>query len=60
MLLRKKPKPKCEKKNCVKVLGPVLVALGAGVFLANMIPPYMLIVIFGIALIAAGIWFIIK
>ena len=60
-LFKKKPKKPCrDKKDCVKILGPVLVALGAGVFLANIIPPYMLIIIFGTALIGAGIWVIIK
>ncbi len=59
-MLGKCKKPKRNKKDCVKILGPVLVALGAGVFLANIIPAYMLIVIFGLALIAAGVWFIMK
>ena len=55
-----KNKPKRCKKNSIRILGPVLVALGVGVFLANIIPAYVLIVFFGLALIIAGIWFIIK
>ncbi len=36
-------------------LGAVLISLGLGVFLARMIPYYLLISIFGIALICLGI-----
>lgn len=52
----------CRKKSkCgASLIGPMLVALGIGIFLANIIPTYVLIVMLGIALIAAGIWFITK
>lgn len=55
-----KKKPKNCKKNCVRLIGPVLIALGVGVFFANIIPSYLVIIIFAIALICAGVWFITK
>ncbi|MEI3158827.1 hypothetical protein [Monoglobus pectinilyticus] len=53
-------RPCCKKKNSISILGPVLVALGVGVFLAQIIPTYLLIALFGIALICAGVKFICK
>ena len=41
-------------------IGAILVALGVGILLAYIIPYYILITLLGIALIAAGIWFIRK
>ena len=37
-------------------LGSILIALGLGIFLANIIPYYLLIAMLGIALIVLGIW----
>lgn len=37
-------------------LGAILIALGLGIFLANIIPYYLLIALLGVALIALGIW----
>lgn len=42
------------KKDC-KQIGSVLVSLGIGIFLAHIIPYYLLIAMLGIALIALGI-----
>lgn len=58
MLKRKcsKNKPRCG----AALIGPMLIALGIGVFLAYIIPNYILIALFGIALIAAGIKFVCK
>lgn len=41
-------------------IGAILIALGVGILLAYIIPYYILITLLGIALIAAGIWFIRK
>lgn len=43
------------RKGC-KQIGSVLISLGLGIFLAHIIPYYLLITMLGIALIALGIW----
>ncbi len=53
---RFKKKPRCS----ASLVGPMFIALGIGVFLAYIIPNYILIALFGIALIAIGIKFICK
>ena len=52
----------CKKRShCgAALIGPLLIAVGIGVFLANIIPSFVLIILFGIALIAVGIWFVCK
>lgn len=50
-----------KRARCgASLVGPMLVALGVGVFLAYIIPNYVLIALFGVALIAIGIKFICK
>ncbi|MCI5892400.1 MAG: hypothetical protein MRZ66_03225 [Clostridiales bacterium] len=51
---------KKRPKGGAALIGPMLVALGVGVFLAYIIPNYILIALFGIALIIIGIKFICK
>lgn len=58
MLGRKRCRRKT--KSGATLIGPMLVALGIGIFLANIIPAYVLIILLGVALIGAGIWFITK
>lgn len=41
-------------------IGAILIALGLGIFIANIIPYYLLIAMLGIALIIFGICYIIK
>mgnify|MGYP003305698157 CR=1 FL=1 len=41
-------------------MGAILIALGLGIFIANIIPYYLLIAMLGIALIVFGICYIIK
>ena len=43
------------RKGC-RQIGTILISLGLGIFLAHMIPYFLLITILGIALIALGIW----
>lgn len=53
----------CNKKagrSTPPLLGPILIALGIGVFIAYIIPNYLLIALFGIALVIVGIKFICK
>lgn len=50
----------CCKKSSGIPLGPVLIALGAGILLAYIIPYYVLIAMLGLALVGVGIWFIRK
>ncbi len=55
-------KKRCKKKPIcgASLIGPILASVGIGIFLANIIPTSVLIVLLGVALIAAGIWFITK
>ncbi|MEG1442293.1 MAG: hypothetical protein RSB38_07390 [Oscillospiraceae bacterium] len=49
----------CKKRKCKKPMRPIghiLVALGVGLFLAYIIPYYLLIALLGIALIGVGIY----
>ena len=45
----------CRPK-CTRQLGSVLIALGLGIFLAHIIPYYILITLLGVSLIGLGIW----
>jgi len=44
----------CHGRNPLP-LGAILISLGLGIFLAHIIPYYLLITLFGIALICMGI-----
>ncbi len=46
----------CGCRRGCKQIGSILIALGLGIFLAHIIPYYLLITMLGIALIALGIW----
>ncbi len=46
------------KKGGMGIIGPILIAVGAGLILAYILPYYFLITILGIGLVAAGIHFI--
>lgn len=46
----------CGCKRPRRPIGHILVALGVGLFLAYIIPYYLLIALLGIALIVAGIY----
>lgn len=50
---------RCRKHNGFPI-GAILIALGIGIFIANIIPYYLLIAMLGIALIVFGICYIIK
>lgn len=56
----KKKRVKKKARGGAALVGPMLVALGVGVFLAYIIPNYVLIALFGVALIVIGIKFICK
>ena len=43
------------KKNCRFPIGPFLIAIGAGILLAYIIPYYILIMLLGIAFVVAGV-----
>ena len=45
----------CRPK-CGRQIGASLISLGLGIFLAHIIPYYLLITLLGVALIALGIW----
>lgn len=49
-----------QRRSTPPLLGPILIALGIGVFIAYIIPNYLLIALFGIALVIVGIRFICK
>ena len=52
-----------RRKKCCgpnRSIGMIFIAIGIGVFLANILPYYLLICLFGLALICAGISFIMK
>ncbi|MBS6832988.1 MAG: hypothetical protein SPH44_08700 [Eubacteriales bacterium] len=49
-------KKRCCRNRCGCSVGRLLIAIGAGLMLAYIIPYYLLIIILGIGLIAAGIW----
>ncbi len=54
---------KCKKRRrCGKPpkVGYVFICLGAGMFLANVLPYYLLVTLFGIAIIGIGVWIVIK
>ena len=48
------------RQNSGRQIGIILIALGLGIFLAYIIPYYLLITILGVALIVLGIWYIMK
>jgi len=48
------------RRNGRAPMGPLLIAIGVGVLLAYIMPYYMLIIMFGVALVAMGIWFVCK
>ena len=50
---------RCKRRNGFP-MGAILIALGIGIFIANIIPYYLLIAMLGIALIVFGICYIIK
>ncbi len=47
----------CNKK-CGCSLGSLLIAAGAGILIAYIIPYYLLIILLGIAFVTAGIWLV--
>ena len=49
----------CRKNTCWR-LGPILISLGLGIFLAYIIPYYLLITLLGCGLIVLGIWYLMK
>lgn len=55
-------KKRCRKnKPCYGVsMGPILISVGIGVFIAYIIPNYVLITMLGLSLIVVGIKFVIK
>ncbi len=46
----------CNKKGCS--FGSLLIAAGVGILIAYIIPYYLLIILLGIAFVAAGIWLV--
>ncbi|MBQ7096811.1 MAG: hypothetical protein IJN96_01920 [Clostridia bacterium] len=53
-------KRKCCCRNRTNVPGYFLIALGSGLFLAYVIPRYLLITLLGLVLVASGVCCIIK
>ena len=55
---------RCAKKRCLggtgKTFGIILISVGTGLFLAYIIPYYMLITLLGLSLIVAGICNLLK
>lgn len=47
----------CNKK-CGCSFGALLIAAGSGILIAYIIPYYLLIILLGIAFVAAGIWLV--
>ncbi len=46
------------RRSCRFPIGPLLISIGSGILLAYIIPYYILIIMLGIALVIAGIWFV--
>jgi len=55
---------RCTNRKCCKgtnkVFGIILISIGTGLFLAYIIPYYMLITLLGLALVVAGVCHLIK
>ncbi len=53
----------CKKRRrCGKPpkIGYAFICIGAGIFLANVLPYYLLVTLFGLVIIGVGVWIVIK